>query len=63
MNTNQLILLLYSSKEEPAVVKQLAESITRLGSTTVSRTMCDGQYDKILDAVEIADTVVYWPPD
>jgi len=63
MNLSQHILVLYSSNDEPAVVRQLAESITRLGSTTVTRTMYDHQYDKILDAVEIADTVVYWPPD
>jgi len=63
MNTNRHILVLYSSNDEPVFVRQLAESITRLGSTAIVRTMCNGQYDKILDAVAIADTVTYWPPD
>ncbi|MHB1291485.1 MAG: hypothetical protein ACYCY5_04765 [Sulfuricella sp.] len=63
MNTNRHILVLYSSNDEPVVVRQIAKSITRLGATAVVRTMCDGQYDKILDAVAIADAVIYWPPD
>lgn len=63
MNISQHILVLYSSNDEPAVVRQLAESINRLGSTAVTRTMHDRQYGQILDAVAIADTVVYWPTD
>jgi len=63
MNTSRNILVLYSDNDEPVVVRQLAESITHLGSTAVIRKMCNGQYDQILDAVEIADTVIYWPPD
>lgn len=63
MNTNRKILVLYSSNDEPVVVRQLADSITRLGSTAIIRKMGDGQYDQILDAVEIVDTVIYWPPD
>jgi len=63
MNTSQRILILYSSSDEPAAVRQLGESITRLGSTTFSRTLHDRHYEKILDAVAIADTVVCWPPD
>ncbi len=63
MNTSRNILVLYSSDDKPAVLGQLAESITHLGSTAVVRKMCDGRYDQILDAVEIADTVIYWPPD
>jgi len=63
MNTSRNILVLYSSNDEPVVVRQLAESIARLGSTAVVRKMCDGQYDQVLDAVEIADTVICWPPD
>jgi len=62
MNTSQHILFLYPGNDEPAIVKQLADSIRHLGSTAVSRTMCDRQYDKILDAVAIADTVIYWSP-
>jgi len=63
MNTSRNILVLYSSDDEPVVVRQLAESIARLGSTAVVRKMCDSQYDQVLDAVEIADTVICWPPD
>ncbi len=63
MNTNRKILVLYSGNDEPVVVRQLADSIARLGSTAIIRKMGDGQYDQILDAVEIVDTVIYWPPD
>ncbi len=63
MNTNRHILVLYSGNDEPVVVTQLAEAITCLGSTAVVRNLCNGQYDNILDAVAIADTVIYWPPD
>ena len=63
MSTSRNILVLYSSNDEPVVVRQLAKSITHLGSTAVVRKMCGGQYGQILDAVEIADTVIYWPPD
>jgi len=63
MNTGRNILVLYSSNDEPIVVRQLAEAITRLGSTAVVCKMCAGQYDNILDAVAIADTVIHWPPD
>lgn len=63
MSTKRHILVLYSSNDEPVVVRQLAEAITSLGSTAVVRKMGNGQYDKILDAVAIADTVIYWPPD
>jgi len=61
MSSHRRILVLYSSSDEPMFVKQLAESITRLGSTAVVRPMHDGQYDEILDAVATADTVIYWP--
>jgi len=63
MTTDKNILVLYSSSDEPALVRQLAESITRLGSTAVVRTMHSGQYAEILDAVALADTVICWPPD
>ena len=63
MSTSRNILVLFSSNDEPVVVGLLAKSITRLGSTAVIQRMCAGQYDKILDAVAIADTVIYWPPD
>lgn len=63
MNINQLILVLYSSQEEPEAVKQLTKSIIRLGSTTQTQSMFDLQYDKVLDAVATADTVIYWPQE
>ena len=63
MKKNRKILVLYSSNDEPVVARQLADSITHLGSTAIIRKMGDGQYDQILDAVEIVDTVIYWPPD
>jgi hypothetical protein len=63
MNTSRNILFLYSDNEAPVVVAQLAEAIARLGSNATVREMCKGQYDSILEAVEIADTVVYWSPD
>lgn len=63
MSTSRQILVLYSSNDAPVVVTQLAEAITRRGSTAVVRRLCNGQYDDVLDAVAIADTVIYWPPD
>lgn len=63
MNTSRNILVLYSGNEAPLVVAQLAEAIVRLGSTATVRKMSKGQYGNILDAVEISDTVVYWPPE
>lgn len=65
MSTSKQILVLYSGNEEPADVTQLAKAITGLGSTAVVRGMGNGvgngEYDKILDAVAMADTVIYWP--
>jgi len=61
MNTSRQILLLHSSHQEPAVVRQLAEAITRQGSSAVVCRLCHGQYDHVLDAVASADTVIYWP--
>lgn len=67
MSTSKNILVLYSGNEEPADVTQLAQAITGLGSTAVVRKMGNGvgngEYDRILDAVAMADTVIYWPPD
>lgn len=63
MSANRNILVLYSSEEEPVLVTQLAGAISSKGSTAVIRKLCSGQYDNILDAVAIADTVIHWPPD
>lgn len=63
MKTGRHVLVLYAGDDEPIVVMQLAEAIARLGSTATVRKMCGGQYEKVLDAVAIADTVIYWPPD
>ena len=56
------ILVLHADQDEPDFVRQLAESISRHGATAVVATLFGGQYDQILDAVAIADTVIYWPP-
>jgi len=63
MKASRRILVLHADKEPPLTVRQLAESITRQGSTAVVATMYDGQYDQVLDAVALADTVIYWPVD
>jgi len=63
MKTRRNILVLYSDNEAPVVVSHLADAITRLGSIASVCKLCNSQYDQILDAVEIADTVIYWPPD
>jgi len=63
MSTDRQILILYSDVAEPLLVTQLAEAITVLGSTTIVRRLCDGQYENVLDAVAIVDNVIYWPPD
>lgn len=62
MSANRQILILHPAKNDPADVTQLAESIARAGGTATVRSMHDGQYDLILDAVAVADTVLYWPP-
>ncbi len=62
MKTGRHILVLYDGDGEPALVRQLAEAVARLGSTAAVLRMCSGRYEEILDAVAVADTVIYWPP-
>jgi hypothetical protein len=63
MTTNRHILVLHDDDKQPDIVTALADSITRLGSTAVVLSMHDGNYERILDAVAIADTVLCWPSD
>jgi hypothetical protein len=63
MKASRQILILHPAEAEPVAVKQLAEAIAHAGATALVSSMHDGQYDRILDAVELADAVLYWPPD
>lgn len=60
---NKNILVLYTGADAPVLVTQLAEAIARHGSTAIMRQLGAGLYDQVLDAVAIADTVMYWPPE
>ena len=55
------ILLLRSGDGERQRVEELAAAIVRLGSKVVVEDLEGGHYDRILDAVVQADTVIYWP--
>jgi len=55
------ILLLHAGNSERGRIDELAATLSRLGSTVAVEDLASGDYDKILDAVAKADTVVYWP--
>lgn len=57
------ILILYSDDDAPVLVTQLVGTIASHGSTAVVRELRAGLYDQVLDAVAVADTVMYWPPE
>lgn len=57
------LLLLHAGNSERVRLDELAAMLNRLGSTVVVEDLASGDYDKILDAVVQADTVVYWPKD
>lgn len=55
------ILLLHAGPGERRRVEELAAAIANLGSEVAVEDLASGQYDKILDAVARADTVIHWP--
>lgn len=55
------LLLLHSGDSERGRVEELAAAIGRLGSKVAVEDLAAGDYDRILDAVEQADTVAFWP--
>ena len=59
MSTN--ILLLHAGDGERGRVKELAAAMVQLGSKVAVEDLDSGAYDRILDAVGEADTVIYWP--
>jgi len=59
MSTN--ILLLHSGAGERRRVEELAAAIVKLGAKAAVEDLASGQYDRILDAVALADTVIHWP--
>ncbi|MFA6310489.1 MAG: hypothetical protein WCV99_15310 [Sterolibacterium sp.] len=59
MSTN--ILFLISGAGERDRVAGLAAAIINLGSKVAVEDLAGGDYDGILDAVERADTVIFWP--
>ena len=59
MNGN--LLILHSGDAERGRVEELAAAISRQGAKVAVADLACGEYDRILDAVERADTVVYWP--
>lgn len=55
------ILLLHCGNSERGQLDELAAAIVLLGSRVTVEDLDSGDYDKILDAVGEADTVIYWP--
>lgn len=55
------ILLLHAGNSERERVDELAAALCRLGSRVAVEDLANGDYDRILDAVVLADTVAYWP--
>lgn len=55
------ILLLHSGDHERGRIAELAAAMVQLGSKVAVADLESGEYDRILDAVDKADTVVYWP--
>ncbi len=53
------ILLLHEGGEAPADLADLAGSLRGLGAEVAVRP-CAAPYDTVLDAVERADSVVFW---
>lgn len=56
------ILLLRSGDDGRGRVEELAAAMVHLGSRVAVEDLESGDYDRILDAVVQADTVIYWPP-
>lgn len=57
------LLLLHAGNSERARIDELAATLSRLGSRVAVEDLASGDYDKILDALVQADTVVYWPAE
>ena len=55
------VLLLHSGDIERGRVVELAAAMDELGSKVTVADLASGDYDRILDAVVQADTVVFWP--
>jgi len=55
------ILFLHSGNGERGQVDELAAAMVLLGSRVGVEDLDSGDYDRILDAVGEADTVIYWP--
>lgn len=55
------VLFLCAGAGERARVEELAAAMGRQGSKVTVEDLADGDYDRILDAVERADTIVHWP--
>ena len=53
------ILILHEAGPLPAEVGELAGDMRALGAEVVVRPCCE-PYDAVLDAVEAADSVVFW---
>lgn len=61
MNTSKRILLLHAGDSGQGQLGGLAMALTHMGSSVTVKNLECGDYDHILDAVALADTVVYWP--
>lgn len=55
------LLLIHAGDDERGRVDELAAALSHLGSTVTVEDLAGGDYDKILDAVALADTVAFWP--
>jgi len=59
MSTN--ILLIHAGDGQRGRVEELAAAMVQLGSKVAVEDLDSGAYDRILDAVAQADTVIFWP--
>jgi len=55
------MLILLSGPDARHQVEELAASMARLVSSVAVEDLENGDYDRILDAVVEADTVICWP--
>lgn len=55
------LLFLYSGDSQRREIEVLAEAILELGLRVTMEDLDSGDYHRILDAIELSDTVIHWP--
>ncbi len=58
---NQNILFLHAGESGRGRIDELAAAFAQLGTRVTVEDLSRCDYDRILDAVALADTVVHWP--